>query len=158
MIPFLVPVPFDILGEGGCGVIMRTMFALSGQIPHGDDFYQAVVEFKRQLRLKCRGKEVLPFETLPSTPHELPKTIFENLLSWFPMFFFHDSYLTFKGSFSNVPVKVDWFSLTHALKFLIYYIYICACWYFVEDQSHTSWQTFLFWMQGMSMENRRPQC
>ena len=81
MIPCLVPVPFDILGEGGCGVIMRTMFPLSGQCPHGDEIYLAVVEFKRQLRLKCRAREVLPFETLPSTVHELPKTIFENLLS-----------------------------------------------------------------------------
>ena len=62
-------------------MIMRTMFALGGQSPHGDDFYQAVVEFKRQLRLKCRTREVLPFETLPSTSHELPKTIFENLFS-----------------------------------------------------------------------------
>lgn len=72
-------------------MIMRTMFALSGQSPCGDDFYQGVVEFKRQLRLKCRAREVLPFETLPSTPHELPKTIFENL--------FHD----FKGFPFMIP-------------------------------------------------------
>ena len=62
--------------EPSCGVIVKTIFALSGEGTGHANFYAVLNEFKRLLRLKVRSHKCkLPYVELPADPKELPAEI-----------------------------------------------------------------------------------